>query len=101
MSGAREYAERLVTALSEHLDEIDVLLGESSEGWEVERMSIVDRNILRIAVTEFLYVDDVPSKVSIDEAVMLATRYGGADSPRFVNGVLDAIAQKLNLIAGR
>ncbi|MFN2419928.1 MAG: transcription antitermination factor NusB [Gemmatimonadota bacterium] len=101
MSGAREYAERLVTALAEHLDEIDVLLGESSEGWEVERMSIVDRNILRIAVTEFLYVADVPSKVSIDEAVMLAARYGGADSPRFVNGVLDAIAHKLNLIAGR
>ena|SRR5688572_22320337 len=101
MSGAREYAERLVTALAEHLDEIDVLLGETSEGWEVERMSIVDRNILRIAVAEFLYVDDVPSKVSIDEAVMLASRYGGADSPRFVNGILDAIAHKLNLIAGR
>lgn len=100
-SEARDYGGRLVAAIDEHLPEIDALLAENSEGWEIDRMSIIDRNILRIAVGEFLYLDDVPSKVSIDEAVRLAARYGGADSPRFVNGILDAIAHKLNLIAGR
>lgn len=98
---ARQYAERLVAAITDHLDDIDSLLGESSEHWDVARMPIIDRNVLRIALAEFLYVEDVPSKVSIDEAVTLAGRYGGADSPRFVNGVLDAIAHRLDLIAGR
>lgn len=98
---ARAYGERLVTAIAEHLGDIDALLGETSEQWEVARMPIIDRNVLRIALAEFLYVDEVPSKVSIDEAVTLAERYGGADSPRFVNGVLDAIAHRLDLIAGR
>jgi N utilization substance protein B len=100
-SAARDYAQRLMTALADHWDDIDAVVAESSEGWEIERMSVIDRNILRIAVAEFMYVEDVPFKVSIDEAVTLATRYGGADSPRFVNGVLDTIAHKLNLIAGR
>jgi transcription antitermination factor NusB len=97
-SEARAYAERLVDAIAEHLEDIDVELARGSERWDLERMSIVDRNLLRMALAEFLYIDDVPSKVSIDEAVTLAGRYGGADSPRFVNGVLDAIAHRLDLI---
>jgi N utilization substance protein B len=98
-SQTREYAERLISALSDNLAEIDVTLVHAAENWDVDRMSIIDRNILRIAIAELRYVEDVPWKVAIDEAVTLASRYGGADSPRFVNGVLDALAHKLNLIA--
>lgn len=97
-SETRSYAERLVEAIAARLADIDALLAEASERWDPKRMSIVDRNILRIALAEFLAFDDVPSKVSIDEAVQLAGRYGGADSPRFVNGILDAIAHRLDLI---
>jgi N utilization substance protein B len=98
-SQTREYAERLISALAENLAGIDTTLADAAENWEVDRMSIIDRNILRIAITELRYVEDIPWKVAIDEAVTLASRYGGADSPRFVNGVLDALAHKLNLIA--
>jgi N utilization substance protein B len=81
------------------MTEIDEALAGAAENWDLERMSIIDRNVLRIAIAELRYVEDVPWKVAIDEAVTLASRYGGSDSPRFVNGVLDALAHKLNLIA--
>ena len=95
----REHAERLVGLLARHMDEIDETLAGAAENWDLERMSIIDRNILRIAMAELRYVEDVPWKVAIDEAVTLASRYGGSESPRFVNGVLDSLAHKLNRIA--
>jgi N utilization substance protein B len=98
-SQTRDYAERLITALSENMAEVEATVARAAENWDIERMSIIDRNILRIAIAELLYIEDVPWKVTIDEAVTLASRYGGVDSPRFVNGVLDALAHKLNLIA--
>lgn len=94
----RGFAEELIDTLSTHLTEIDALLAESTEHWDFDRLAIIDRNVIRIAMAELLHFDDIPFKVSIDEAVTLATRYGGDDSPRFVNGVLDAIAHKLDLI---
>lgn len=97
-SDTRDFAARLIDALAGHLDEIDAQLTGSAEHWELGRMAIIDRNVLRIALAEFLYFEDIPSKVTIDEAVTLADRYGGEDSPRFVNGVLDAIAHRLDLI---
>ena len=98
-SQTREHAERLVAELAEHMAEIDTALAGAAENWDLERMSIIDRNILRMAIAELRFVEDVPWRVAIDEAVTLASRYGGAESPRFVNGVLDALAHKLNLIA--
>jgi N utilization substance protein B len=98
-SQTREHAERLIGVLAERMTEIDEALAGAAENWDLERMSIIDRNVLRIAIAELRYVEDVPWKVAIDEAVTLASRYGGSDSPRFVNGVLDALAHKLNLIA--
>ena len=95
----RAIAASQVPVISAVGHEIDTTLAGAAENWDLERMAIIDRNILRIAVAELLHVDDVPWKVAIDEAVTLASRYGGADSPRFVNGVLDALAHKLNLIA--
>lgn len=94
----RGYAERVIDAIARSLGEIDDLIDEGTEGWGRERLAVVDRNVLRIALAEFLHLDDVPWKVSIDEAVQLAGRYGGTDSPRFVNGVLDALARKLHLV---
>ena len=73
-SQTRDYAERLIGALSANLSEIDATLAGAAENWDLERMAIIDRNILRIAVVELLHVDDVPWKVAIDEAVTLASR---------------------------
>ena len=89
-----EYAEMLVEGVSEHLDEIDEKLVATSENWALDRMPVVDRAILRLAVYEMLYVDEVPVSVAINEAVELAKAYGGEDeSSRFVNGVLGRISR--------
>lgn len=91
-----EYAEMLVLGVMQHRDEIDERLSAVSENWTIERMPVVDRAILRLAVYEMLFVDDVPISVSINEAVELAKVYGGEnDSSRFVNGVLGRIARAI------
>ncbi|MBW3660237.1 MAG: transcription antitermination factor NusB [Gemmatimonadetes bacterium] len=97
-SETRGFAEAIVDVLAEHLDENDAHIEDAASNWDVERLAVIDKNVLRIAVAEFLWLEDVPFKVTIDEAVTLAKRYGGSDSPRFVNGVLDALARKLDLI---
>lgn len=97
-SETREFGARLIDEIAAHMDEIDELLRTGARNWEFDRLAVIDRNVIRIALAEFLYLEDVPFKVSIDEAVTLAGRYGGADSPRFVNGVLDALAHRLDLI---
>jgi N utilization substance protein B len=85
------YLRRVLTLLQENLDEVDHALRGAVENWRLERLSTLDRAVLRLAGTEMLFVDDVPPKVSIQEAIRLAEQYGGPDSPRFVNGVLDAL----------
>ena len=97
-----EYAEALVAGVSDHAADIDARLAATSENWAVGRMPVVDRAILRIAVYEMLYVDEVPVSVAINEAVELAKMYGGEDdSPRFVNGVLGRIARAEEQAAGQ
>jgi N utilization substance protein B len=91
----RAYARRLLAALDERRVEIDALLAESTTHWELHRLSVVDRNVLRLAACELLAFPEIPFRVVIDEAVNLARRYGGDDSPRFVNGVLDALRVRL------
>ena len=89
-----DYAEAIVAGVTENLEAIDAQLASTSENWAIERMPVVDRAILRIAVYEMLYVDEVPVSVAINEAVELAKMYGGEDeSSRFVNGVLGRIAR--------
>jgi N utilization substance protein B len=84
---------RLLAGTCEHIDRIDALIAATSEHWAIERMPLVDLNILRLAVFEMLYLDDVPQSVAINEAVELAKSFGGEDeSSRFVNGVLGRIA---------
>lgn len=85
------YVRAVLTLLEEHADVVDRALQTALDNWRLERLSTIDRAILRIAGAEILFVDEVPPKVSIQEAIRLAEMYGGPDSPRFVNGVLDAL----------
>lgn len=88
------YVRQLLALLDDHLPEIDRLIHDALENWRLERLSAVDRGVLRLAAAELLYVDDVPPKVTIQEGIRLAEQYGGPDSPRFVNGVLDALYRR-------
>jgi transcription antitermination protein NusB len=83
-----EYAAELVRGVEAHRDRIDELLAAHAEGWTLDRMPAVDRNILRIGVYELLWSDDVPDGVAISEAVALATDLSTDGSPAFVNGLL-------------
>ena len=84
----RGYMEKRVSAIVELLPEIDKKLESVSEGWKLERMGKVELTILRLAVYELLYDDEIPANVAINEAVELAKVYGGDTSPAFVNGIL-------------
>ncbi|WP_203751591.1 MULTISPECIES: transcription antitermination factor NusB [Catellatospora] len=86
------YAVSLVEGVSEHLDEIDEMIATFAEGWTIDRMPVVDRNLARIAVYELLHVPDVDDPVAITEAVELAKEMSTDDSPRFLNGLLGRIA---------
>jgi N utilization substance protein B len=83
-----EYAAELVRGVQAHRERIDKLLGEYAEGWSLDRMPTVDRNVLRIGLYELLWADDVPDAVAISEAVQLARDLSTDASPRFVNGLL-------------
>jgi N utilization substance protein B len=87
------YALRLVAGVAEHRDRIDELIASYAEGWTLERMPPVDRNLARIAVYELLYVEEIDPPVAITEAVELARQLSTEDSPRFLNGVLARIAE--------
>lgn len=90
----RPYIDRLLRILDSRLSEIDAALRETIPNWRLERLAVIDRNVLRIGAAELLYVPDVPAKVAIHEAIQLAEKYGSEDSPRFVNGVLDGLYRR-------
>jgi transcription antitermination factor NusB len=87
----RSFSIKLVQGVCEKKEEVDRLIRTASQNWRLERMPILDRSILRMAVFEMLYMADIPPKVSIDEAVELGKKYGGQDSGSFLNGVLDRV----------
>lgn len=95
---ARYFCERLVRGMVEHLDEINDLIGKHAEHWEVGRMTQIDRNILRMAVYELVYCQDIPLKVTINEAVEIGKKFGSEDSGAFINGILDRITQDLRAL---
>jgi N utilization substance protein B len=82
---------RLVEGVREFQSEIDALIERFSENWKISRMSRVDRNVLRVAVYELLHCHDIPPKVSINEAIDIAKRFGTEDSGAFINGILDSV----------
>lgn len=88
------YMENKYANITERLEELDSILNEKSAGWKTKRMSKVDLNILRLAVYEMKYDEDVPVKVAINEAIEISKSFGGEDSASFVNGVLGKIARE-------
>nr|WP_321464863.1 transcription antitermination factor NusB [uncultured Desulfobulbus sp.] len=91
-----EYGTELINGICAHVEAIDDLLAEHSHNWRVERMSLVDRNILRIAVYEMQYCDQAPAQVAINEALEIAKRYSIGESVAFINGILDAVQAAVN-----
>lgn len=87
----RLFVERLVRGVRDHRSELDAVIGKASQNWRVERMARVDRNLLRLAAFEIRYCADIPPKVTINEAVEIAKRFGTRESGAFVNGILDRI----------
>ena len=98
----KAFAERLVAGVLEKKKELDALIGKYATNWKISRMPIVDRNILRAGVYELLWMDDVPAKVTVNEAIELAKSFGDDDASKFVNGILDQVLNKeLTLAAKR
>lgn len=91
----RAYADRLMKTIEAHRDELDERIQGLAENWRIARMTTVDRNILRIAAAEMMYIDEVPLRVALHEAIRLAEWFGTDESRRFINGVLDALLREL------
>jgi N utilization substance protein B len=89
----KKFAGQLVEGVTKNIKEIDTTISKYATNWQINRMAVIDRNILRIATFEILYLDDIPPKVSINEAVDIAKKYGDTDSSKFVNGILDKISK--------
>ena len=89
---ARDFAEELVTGVVANRDVIDQRIVEKSKNWAITRMDKVDLNILRMSVFELMFCDDIPRNVTINEAIEVAKKFGTEDSPSFINGMLDEIA---------
>ncbi|MFA5007602.1 MAG: transcription antitermination factor NusB [Candidatus Omnitrophota bacterium] len=86
-----DFALTLIEGVSKNIQNLDSLIKKYVKNWEIDRMAVIDRNILRLACFEIINLPEIPPKVSINEAIELAKRFGDIDSPRFVNGILDKI----------
>lgn len=93
-SGVHRYAEKLIRGVSENVEVLDSIVKNSLEHWNPDRVGYIERTILRIAAYEMRYLENVPNAVAINEAIELAKRFGGDESPRFINGVLDRLKRK-------
>jgi N utilization substance protein B len=91
----REFAEILIRGTKLHEPKIDEIIAQYAENWELGRMAVVDRNILRQGVFEILFTEDVPAKVTINEAIEIAKKFSTHESSRFINGILDRIHKEL------
>lgn len=93
--GRRAYIRRVIGAVAADPEGVDAAVEASLTNWRLPRLSVIDRNILRLAAAEMLHLEDIPPRVSIQEALSLAERYGTEQSPRFINGVLDALMRRI------
>src|SRR5215210_2271932 len=91
----RDFSNNLALGAISHLDEIDNLIKKRAENWRIQRMAVVDRNILRLAIYEFLYESETPKTVVINEALEIARRFSTFEATQFINGILDAIKRDL------
>jgi len=91
----RTFAETLAAGTVAHVEKIDVLISRHAENWRLDRMAVVDRNLLRLATYEFLYDAETPKTVVINEAIEIARRFSAQESPQFINGILDSIRKEV------
>jgi len=96
-ANTREFAVRIFRGTVDHLSDIDEMIQAQAENWRLSRMAVVDRNIIRMSVYEFLHESDTPKLVIIDEAVEIAKKFGTQKSSQFINGILDGILKRYNL----
>ena len=94
-SKTQPFFSKLVNGVLETQRELDALIERFSKNWDINRMSCVDRNVMRIAVFELIYCDDIPPKVSINEAVDIGKKFGTEESGAFINGIMDSIRSDL------
>jgi len=94
----RDFANNIVEGVIKNIPLIDNNINQSAKNWSIDRMAVVDRNILRMATYELLFINDIPVKVTINEAIEIAKRFGGDESGSFVNGILDRILKDHNEI---
>jgi transcription antitermination factor NusB len=92
---ARQFASGIVRGVTANQERIDRTITECTEHWDLDRMAVVDRNILRLAVYELLWPTGVPPKVAINEAIEIAKKFGTQESSRFINGILDRVHREL------
>jgi transcription antitermination protein NusB len=95
LNGAKPFTRQLAHGTAERQDDLDSEIARLAQGWELERIAPLERNIMRVALYEMRHREDIPIEVAIDEAVKLAREYCGADAPKFVNGILGAAAAEL------
>ena len=93
----RDFATKIFRGTVDNLSEIDGMIQAQADNWRLSRMAVVDRNIIRMSIYEFLHEDDTPKLVIIDEAIEIAKKYGTAKSSQFINGILDGILKRYNL----
>jgi N utilization substance protein B len=93
----REFATKIFRGTVDHLTDIDVMIQAQADNWRLSRMAVVDRNIIRMSVYEFLHESDTPKLVVIDEAIEIAKKFGNDKSSQFINGILDGILKRYNL----
>ena len=91
----RHFAETLASGAVEHVEKIDEIIARHAENWRLDRMAVVDRNLLRLATYEFLYDAETPKSVVINEAIEIARRFSAQESPQFINGILDSIRKEV------
>lgn len=92
-ANVKDFSTNLVSGAWEKKEEIDAVIASYSTNWKINRIASVDKNILRMAIYELLYCDDIPAKVTLNEAVEIAKKFGTAESSAFVNGILDNVAR--------
>jgi len=96
-ANTREFATRIFRGTLDHLAEIDEMITAQADNWRLSRMAVVDRNIIRMSVYEFMHENDTPKLVIIDEAIEIAKKFGTQKSSQFINGILDGILKRYNL----
>jgi len=87
----KEFASKLINGTLERIDQIDDVIRKHSKNWTPERLSAIDRSILRLAIFEMIYMEDIPDVVTINESIELGKTFGGENSGQFINGILDAV----------